>query len=222
MGRGRLIVLEGIDGSGITTQAQALGSWLSSQGHPVLVTKEPTCGPVGKLLRQALSGDLHLDEATVALLFAADRHEHVSREVLPALEQGIHVISDRYYLSSLAYQSSGLKARWLAELNTHCPRPDLTVFLDVPSRVALARVHRRGAALEIYEQQDTLERVRSRYHGLIQAFSRAGDHVRVVDGADAPSEVTGRLARLAGDLLSTPATLPATLRDLDVDWEGWQ
>src|SRR4051812_35922446 len=102
-GQGRLIALEGVDGAGTTTQAQRLAVLLGARAH---VTREPSGGPLGQLLRQLLSGaHADLDPAAVALLFAADRLDHLSREVEPALARGQHVITDRYLLSSLAYQT---------------------------------------------------------------------------------------------------------------------
>src|SRR5690606_25682164 len=109
---GRLIVLEGIDGSGTTTQARWLGEALEQRGHAVIVTREPTSGPIGLLIRQALQQQLpsengqsvQLDFRAMALLFAADRVDHNQRLILPALAAGKIVISDRYTLSSLLYQ----------------------------------------------------------------------------------------------------------------------
>ena len=103
---GKLIVLEGIDGSGTTTQARLLCEWLAGRGVAVHLTREPSDGPVGRLIREILHG-AHAPVAgdTMALLFAADRVDHLSREVLPALDRGTHVVTDRYYHSSLAYQA---------------------------------------------------------------------------------------------------------------------
>lgn len=222
MERGRFIVLEGIDGAGITTQAHALAAWLVSRGHPALVTKEPSSGMVGAMLRQALSGRIRLDEAVVALLFAADRIDHVAKAVVPAMDEGTHVIADRYYFSSLAYQSLGVPVRWLAQLNAHCLQPDLTVIIDVPSQVALERVDRRGAVREIYERPDTLDQVRSRYLGLTRVFSQAGRPLRVVDGSPPVAQVTAELSRLVADLLAGPSGPPSVLQELALDWGDWR
>jgi dTMP kinase len=220
--RGRFIVLEGIDGAGITTQAHALHAWLAGGGHPVLVTKEPSPGTVGTMLRQALSGHIRLDEAVVALLFAADRLDHLARTVMPAIREGRHVLSDRSYFSSLAYQSLGVPIRWLAQLNAPCLQPDLTILIDVPSPVALERVDRRGFAREIYERQDTLDRVRSRYLQLAKVFSQAGHPVSVVDGSPPAAQVTAVLSGLVAGLLAEPAGPPSFLQELALDWEGWR
>src|SRR5690242_14637174 len=108
MHRGMLVALEGIDGSGTSTQMGPLAALVRARGCEVVTTAEPTGGPIGMLLRQALRRQLRLDDATLALLFAADRLDHLSHEVEPALARGAVVLTDRYILSSYAYQSSTL------------------------------------------------------------------------------------------------------------------
>lgn len=117
---GRFIVLEGLDGAGTTTQTERLASLLRSEGHDVVTTREPSDGPVGTMLRQALTGRLGLPQGrgplaqeTLALLFAADRTDHLHARILPALEQGKVVLCDRYVLSSLAYQGASLPMAWV-------------------------------------------------------------------------------------------------------------
>src|SRR4051794_5711725 len=103
MTAGKLIVLEGIDGAGTTTQAQRLGKHFGARVH---VTREPSDGAAGILIRQILRGEYHpYDHTALALLFAADRLDHLKREIEPQLQKGVHVISDRYVISSLVYQS---------------------------------------------------------------------------------------------------------------------
>ncbi|HYY53573.1 MAG TPA: dTMP kinase, partial [Myxococcales bacterium] len=110
---GRFIALEGLDGSGTTTQAERIASVLRAQGRRVLLTREPSDGPIGTLIRLALTGRLGLPqrsgpltEEALALLFAADRVDHLAAVIEPALERGELVVCDRYVLSSLAYQGS--------------------------------------------------------------------------------------------------------------------
>src|SRR5258705_309057 len=98
------IVLEGLDGAGTTTQTERLAAALRARGQTVLATAEPTDGPVGRLLRRFLSGELEIEETAQALLFAADRLHHLQNQIEPTLAGGAIVISDRYYLSNLAYQ----------------------------------------------------------------------------------------------------------------------
>jgi dTMP kinase len=143
------IVLEGIDGSGTTSQTAALSRILDARGHRVLQTREPTDGVIGRLIRTklAVSAD-PLDRAALALLFAADRLDHLEREIEPALARGETVICDRYLLSSWAYQSLDCPLEWVRAINSRARRPDLTLFVDVDPGEAMRRVHGRQAAGE--------------------------------------------------------------------------
>ena len=180
---GRFIVLEGIDGSGTTTQGHTLVALLSQAGIPARFTCEPSTGRLGVLLRQVLTGtgdDVSRDWDCMALLFAADRLDHVAREVRPALAQGITVICDRYDLSSLAYQSATSAAGasavpWIRSLNERALRPDLTLVLDVDADVAESRRAERGAAKELFERRDLQRRLADIYASAEQLVP--GDHL---------------------------------------------
>jgi len=168
----RFIVLEGIDGSGTTTQAALLVAELSRRGVNAVATCEPTPGPVGKLIRSALKRELvseaggphALPWTSMALLFAADRLDHVESFIAPELARGTTVVCDRYVLSSLAYQSAtspeGEAALpWIRTLNACALRPDVTIVLDVPEDVARARRERRGGRPELFEVQELQRRL---------------------------------------------------------------
>jgi len=119
---GRLIVIEGLDGAGTTTQARRLVEHLNAKGTRAHLTREPSDGPVGRLIREMLVGSHAIPGATISqgtfgLLFAADRLDHMQREVEPALAAGKLVVSDRWYHSSLAYQGTGADRDWIATLN---------------------------------------------------------------------------------------------------------
>jgi dTMP kinase len=206
--RGRFIVLEGIDGSGTTTQSKRLAEELERRGAPALWTCEPTAGPVGKLIRQALQRRLTAEDgatprslswSALALLFAADRIDHVDAVVEPALAQGRTVIRDRYVLSSLAYQSvtspeGEAAVPWIRALNARAIRPDLTIVLDVPEDVAAERRALRGGPPELFEIRDVQRR-------LAEAYARAEELVpedRVVHVPDgAPDTVFAAILRAA-------------------------
>ncbi|RKH38000.1 dTMP kinase [Corallococcus sicarius] len=148
---GRFIVLEGLDGAGTTTQTERLAAALRADGHAVMTTREPSDGPVGTQLRQALTGRLGLPHGrgplapeTLALLFAADRTDHLHARVLPALEEGKVVLCDRYVLSSLAYQGASLPMAWVDTVNAHAVSPDLTLFIEMDPKVAARRRASRG------------------------------------------------------------------------------
>jgi dTMP kinase len=206
MTEGRFIVLEGVDGCGSTTQTRRLVEALRARGRAAEPTFEPSNGPVGSFLRSVLERRLmvpgHAEPwsgrwSTLALLFSADRLDHLDSMVLPALRGGTTVVSDRYDLSSLAYQSvtaSGDGERvlpWIRELNRHARRPDLTLVLDVPFEEAAARRRRRGGKEELFDAQGIQRK-------LVLAYERAeglvvGDRLIHVSGLGAMEDVTSRL-----------------------------
>lgn len=210
---GYFIVLEGLDGSGLTTQAARLRDWLTAQGHPAVATKEPSEGPAGSIVRWALTRRLGypphvqhggegaapgawepLDDQVMALLYAADRLDHVRQEVAPRLARGVSVVCDRYRLSSLAYQSLGADEAWVAALNSKAPAPDLTLFLDVPVEVCAERMAGRRGTVELYEELPKLRRVRANYDRLIAAAEAAGERIVRVDGSGPVPTVQAGLA----------------------------
>ena len=158
------IVLEGIDGSGKTTLAKSLKEKLEAKGYKTQLTAEPTSGPVGSLLRSEKIGDPKAE----TLLFVADRSCHTS-EIRGLLEKGISVISDRYYASTLAYQSAALEGPsfdypLLEEMNRAVIRePDITILLDLDPEVSAGRVSSRGEQISKFERLEFQRRVRDNY-----------------------------------------------------------
>lgn len=186
---GRFIVLEGIDGSGTTTQAARLAASLRASGHAVVSTREPSDGPIGVVLRQALTRRLvGLSDRTLALLFAADRLDHLASVVEPALADGKVVVSDRYVLSSLAYQGMRLPLRWVEALNAAARPADLTLYLEVDPRTAARRREGRGGTEELFDADEVQRAVARAYGRVVRKHTRAQRVVRV-DGRGAPDEV---------------------------------
>lgn len=182
--RGRFIVLEGLDGAGTTTQTERLAAALRAEGHAVLTTREPSDGPVGTLIRQALTGRLGLPHGagplapeTLALLFAADRTDHLKARVLPALEEGKIVLCDRYVLSSLAYQGATLPMAWVDAVNGYAVSPDLTLFVGVAPEVAAQRREARGGQAELFEADEAQRRIAKQY---LAAIRRRENRERIV------------------------------------------
>ena len=164
---GKFIVIEGIDGAGTTTQARLLHEWITSRGRGCLLTSEPTRGPVGLLLREILSGSIPApDNDAIALLFAADRIDHLEREVLPALKAGSDVVSDRYYHSSFTYQSLQGDLEWIRELNSRARAPDVTYILNLPAELAARRRRDQRTSEEIYEKDETQQKLEEAYRRL--------------------------------------------------------
>jgi dTMP kinase len=196
------IVLEGIDGSGTTTQLDRLARHLEARGRRVHPTREPSAGPVGRLLREILLGGHRradgtpVDGLAMALLFAADRRDHLTREIEPALAAGADVVSDRYLLSSLAYQAQEAERGWVATLARDLRVPDLTLLLDVPIAVAAARRRAAGRPDERYDADEVQSRVAARYRELCAADPRA-----VILDASGPVDAVTALVTAAVDRL---------------------
>lgn len=177
--KGVFIVFEGIDGSGKSTHIKALAEELRSQGYNALQTSEPSKDRIGNFIRRyAERNDSRLTPETEALLFAADRFEHVKTVIEPALRRGRIVISDRYLYSSLAYQGAGgLEVDWIREMNRFAPKPDLGILLDILPEFSLQRVNRRKT---VFEDSDYLRKVRNIYLKLVET----GELIRI--DADKP------------------------------------
>jgi dTMP kinase len=194
----RFVVLEGIDGSGTTTQCARLAAILRGRGLDVHETREPSDGAIGKLTRSLLGAHAKTDAQTLALLFAADRLDHVVREIEPALARGATVLCDRYVLSSWAYQSLDCELAWVRTLNERARWPDLTILLDVDAEVAFARVEARRARGEAAEDRwdrlATQERLAASYRALATDPALMGVHV--VRGDGSIDEVTAALSSL--------------------------
>lgn len=202
--KGKFIVIEGLDGSGITDQVDLLKEWLRHQNYDlsrVAFTHEPSEGPVGLLLRMTLLGRLDMDEETLALLFAADRRDHVGRFIKPSLTKGIHVISDRYYLSFYAYQAAqGLSLEWLRALGATWIRPDLTMVLDTPLEQCLVSIQKR-LVRERYEEEAILRRTWEEYQRMISILRSEHEEIHLVDGTGTAQVVHQRVLPLVAHYL---------------------
>lgn len=204
--QGCFLVLEGVDGAGTTTQANVLADAMTQSGREVVLTRQPSAGPVGRLLRQALSHQiadehqkpLRLDWRALALLFSADRVDHVVRVIEPALRRGALVVCDRYDLSGLIYQSltspeGDQSLPWLRELNRHAVRPHLTLVLTLAAEEAASRRASRAQEAELYEESELQTR-------LAVAYERArhflpDDRIEIIPGRGSREEVAARIAR---------------------------
>jgi dTMP kinase len=207
--RGIFIVIEGIDGSGTTTQCALLAHSLEARGIACRATREPSDGPIGRLIRGFLEkretplreiyGDELAERDTLALLFTADRMDHLHRVVIPQLNSGAAVVSDRYMHSTCAYQ---MKDRahldWIVALHKHALVPDLTVFIDLPPDTALERIAKRERSLfasdeeikrELFETREQLERIRASYLEIIGVLEARGDRIATVDGRPATEQI---------------------------------
>jgi dTMP kinase len=202
-GHGKFVVLEGIDGSGTTTHVARLAERLRANKELVRTTREPSDGPIGTLVRQVLTGRIVVpggrapNWATMALLFAADRSDHVEAEIDPWLASGGVILSDRYDASSLAYQSvsSGKggndAVEWIRALNRFARRPDLTIVLDVPFEEAARRRDVRGEPAQIYEQNEVQRALAVFYRDLAKHLPQ--DKIVLVDAGGTIDDVHERI-----------------------------
>jgi len=176
---------------------------MNASGKPAHGTREPSDGPVGRLIREMLTGGHAIEgqsisQGTFGLLFAADRLDHMQREVDPKLAAGVTVISDRWYHSSLAYQGTGADRDWIAMLNARARRPDLTIFLEVRPEVAAQRRVAAGRAQELFEDLRMQEEVAAGYKATNAELAAQGERIEVIDGEASPDAVFGAILALVG------------------------
>ena len=171
--KGCLIVFEGIEGSGKTTASRNLQKYLTTKEYKASWTREPTISKIGTLIEEILRGETIVAEEAIPLLFAADRADHTKRMILPAINKGYIVISDRYVHSSLAYQKSGMgkvfKRDWLETINKYSINPDLVIFLDIAPEEGLSRIGKwqRIHDDKFFEDIETQKRIRDAYHEIL-------------------------------------------------------
>ena len=194
--KGTFVCIEGLDGCGKTTQSKLLVEKLQ-RSYNAMYTAEPSDGKVGDFIRKSiLYGEKRSTSLAEALLFAADRVEHVENEVLPALRQGKLVISDRYVYSSLAYQgAAGLSLEWIQSINQYALRPELAIFIDVDPRAVMQRLK---PVKSVMENLETQQRVRQIY----LRFVEKGDLSRI-DGNKPKHLVAEELQRVVLNFLNS-------------------
>lgn len=196
----KFIVFEGIDGAGKTTQIKLLSARLKKRGIECYITAEPTDMPSGKLIREALSGRVKTTTAEMADMFAHDRVIHNKDEekgIDAHLNDGITVISDRYYYSSLAYQGSELGFETVAALNLDNPdirTPDICLFLDLSPEKSLERIGKRAdTPTEIYENYDYLEKTRRMFFDVFERLRARGEHIEIIDASGSAEEISDKI-----------------------------
>jgi dTMP kinase len=202
--QGRLIVIEGLDGAGTTTQVKRLVEHLRAEGRKAYATREPSDGPVGRLIREMLTGNHALAEGeklsqgTFGLLFAADRLDHMQREVEPQIQAGSLVVSDRWYHSSLAYQGTGADRDWITMLNSRARKPELTIFLQVRPEVAAERRAAAKRTQELFEDLRMQQEVDAGYKATIAELKAQGERIEIIDGEQTEDQVFAAIVRLVG------------------------
>ena len=165
---GKFIVFEGIDKSGKETQAKMLYDHLHSKGIPIIYTEEPSPkNAIGRLIKNWLVGKATVTSPeSITLLYTADRYEHLKKVIIPALNVGKNVICDRYFYSTIAYESAifGMDKEWILKLHENVKKPDVVIFIDIDPEVSLKR--KRDAPNDRLEKAELLQKVRSVYKDL--------------------------------------------------------
>lgn len=181
------IAFEGIDGSGKSTQVKLLKEKLEESGLKVYTTCEPTDGPMGKMIRDMFNGRAEADHRIIAALFVADRLDHLLNKkngILKMLAEGYTVITDRYYLSSYAYQSPYIDLDWVIKANSLSAgllRPDLNIYIDISPEMSIERLNKGRTSTELYETLDNLTTVRTKYLEII-GLLKDEEEILSVDG----------------------------------------
>jgi dTMP kinase len=197
--RGILIAFEGIDGTGKSTQIDMLADYLSAKGHEVVTTREPTDGPYGRKIRSLFASRHHLTAEEELALFMADRREHVRELLVPALAEGKVVLTDRYYLSTAAYQGAvgHDPARIIAANEEFAPIPDLVLLLTLSPAESVHRIQNlRGEPLNDFEREDGLAGVAAIFAGFEMAY------ITRVDAAASPAEVHREIVAKVDEILA--------------------
>ena len=193
------VVFEGIDGAGTSTQIKKL---VEKAPEKYIATAEPTALPTGKFLRRMLSGEFKVDEKTNAYLFAADRCEHIFGKggVKELCESGKTVVSDRYFFSSLAYQSVSCGLDLPMLLNSPFPLPEYLFFFEINPEISLARVNKRNGQKEIYENLDAQKKIAALYEQIITMYEsepskREEMKIIRIDATKTIEEITGNIIK---------------------------
>lgn len=209
--KGRFIAIEGIDGSGKTTQVKKLGEYFEDQGKEILITKEPTrTGAIGKLINQVLHQEIKIPSKALQYLLAADRVVHYEENIIPALEKDQIVVSDRCFWSSVAYgfldqgfsidnknnQELLLVSRSILSMYDQFITPDKTIYIDVPVDLAVERISKKESGKEIYEEKEKLVKIAVSYQWLIEKFP---EEFIVIDGTKSVEEVSKEIIKRLGN-----------------------
>lgn len=185
------MTFEGIDGSGKSTQLKLLCEKLNHEGLKVYTTFEPTDSPIGSLISNIFNHRIEADHKTIAGLFVADRLDHLLNKttgILKKIEEGFTVVSDRYYLSSYAYQGAHVPLDWVIRANSLSAdllRPDLHIFIDVTPETAMHRLNSTRSNIELFETYENLNLVRNKYFEVMELLKHE-ENIFITDGKREP------------------------------------
>lgn len=195
MKRPLFIVIEGVDGSGKSTQIELLKFRFKELNLKVMDTREPSEGPVGMLIKNIMMNRMQADQSTLAALFLADRLDHINNPVngmKNRLKSGFNIICSRYYFSSYAFQSEYVPVDWVVNCNSLCKsylKPDLTIYLNVDPLACIKRLSSGRVETEMYEN---LEKIKKAHEGFLTAFEKYGqdENINIIDGNKNVEEIS--------------------------------
>ncbi len=183
-----LIVIEGVDGSGKSTQIELLKTRLNNRGHKAYITHEPTDSPIGAVIRNIMKGRIQTSPSAIAALFAADRLDHIYNDVNGMKKkrdkEGYHIIASRYYFSSYAFQGEYVDVDWIVHLNAMAKKQfpaDITIYLDVDPETCYERITNHRSDIEIYETKEKIKKVHQAYLKYFREFDQ-GENIVLING----------------------------------------
>jgi dTMP kinase len=196
--KGKFIVFDSLDGAGNSTQVKLLADYLNKIGKRTHITKEPTSGLIGGLIKSQLTHDWKSSQICLQLLFSADRAYHLEKEIVPLLKKGINVISDRYFFSTMAYGNLEINdLDWLIEINKKFILPDLTFFLKVSPKICIERIKKDRFEITLFEKEKVLEKVWQNYEILAKKFK----NVFVIDGEREIEKIAKEIRKIVKETL---------------------
>lgn len=206
---GLFIAIEGLDGSGKSTQAAAVARYLIKGGQKTFITFEPSGLIIGNLIRARLLGEWRSSPEALQLLFAADRAEHLEKEIIPRLKKGVCVITDRYAFSSFAYGAVEYDLDWLIDINSRFIAPDLVAYLDVAPDACLKRIETKRGSYELFEKVGILKKVAQNYTSVFKRKEFKKITFARVSGEIGINEATEEILPLINSLIIKKAARTA-------------
>lgn len=202
--KGQFIVFEGLDGAGTTTQTTILANWIQEQGYDVIPTKEPTEGLWGGIIRNVLTQKVDAHPMALCHAFIADRIDHVQwLHGQSKLYDNPIILSDRYFLSFLAYQHQSVSKGmgWLSTVQRGLPLPKLTFFLDVPPTICYERLRKSRLTTDLYENLDTLRKIYKSYVTAINYLLKRGNNIVTLDGTQSVELISNQIIDITRNIL---------------------
>lgn len=196
--KGAFIAFEGIDGSGKSTQIFYLLKRLKEKNIRCYETREPTDSPIGSLIHQIMTGRIQTDNKVIAALFVADRLDHLTNNIdgiCQKIDEGITVISDRYYFSSYAYHSVDMEMDWVIDANSVCAKylkPTCTIFIDVNPDEAIKRIYKDRFKSELFETRERLTLVRKKYFEAFEKLQNK-ENIIIINGNNTVQQISDEI-----------------------------